>query len=684
MLSEKLQSMPNVEESDINVLVSHYFNSGRSVLDTLAPVVKTLLPVRERRPWFNDNLRENKKIKRKLERKWKASRSYSDFKAFQRAKVNFNSLISKTKEMYYTDFILKNKNDQKLLFSMVHKLIDSKKEPEFPASSSTQQLANDFNNYFIEKVQSIRDEFLEDDMSVSTPHDGRAVPPFSKFTVLSPKIMMSFIQKSNSKSCELDPFPTSILKQCLTDDITLCFITTVVNKSLSEGVFPDELKVACVTPILKKQGLEPAFRNFRPISNLSFLSKLIERVAADQLLSYMRQNELCEVYQSAYKENHSTETALLKVQNDILKAMDDKSVSILIMLDLSSAFDTVDFNVLLCRLETNFGVTGLPLSWFKSYLSNRRQYIKISNTSSSPNTLQCGVPQGSVLGPLLFSIYTSPLGKIIMKYGLSYHLYADDTQLYMSFLPTESHKAAFSINKCLDEIKLWMYSNKLKLNESKTDCIVIGNTKQIDKVTCDVLKVGSSDIITSKNIKNLGVYIDRKFDMERQVNSICASGYFYLKQLYHMKKYLDRDSLESVVHAFVSCRLDYCNSLLYGINKSHLDKLQRLQNCAARLVTGTRKYEHITPVLKELHWLPVRFRIQYKILLLCFKCFYGIAPSYLCDLLAPYNPSCYNFRSCSGNLLHVPKSALATGGDRSFSCVCTSSVEPTSRLYQKS
>ena len=135
-----------------------------------------------------------------------------------------------------------------------------------------------------------------------------------------------------------------------------------------------------------------------------------------------------------------------------------------------------------------------------------------------------------------------------------------------------------------------------------------------------------------------------------------------------MKKYLDRDSLESVVHAFVSCRLDYCNSLLYGINKSHLDKLQRLQNCAARLVTGTRKYEHITPVLKELHWLPVRFRIQYKILLLCFKCFYGIAPSYLCDLLAPYNPSCYNFRSCSGNLLHVPKSALVTGGDRSFSC----------------
>ena len=207
-----------------------------------------------------------------------------------------------------------------------------------------------------------------------------------------------------------------------------------------------------------------------------------------------------------------------------------------------------------------------------------------------------------------------------------------------------------------------MYSNKLKLNESKTDCIVIGNTKQIDKVTCGVLKVGSSDIIISKNVKNLGVCIDRKLDMERQVNSICASGYFYLKQLYHMKKYLNHDYLESVVHAFVSCRLDYCNSLLYGINKSHLDKLQRLQNCAARLVTGTHKYEHITPVLKELHWLPVRFRIQYKILL-CFKCFYGIAPSYLCDLLIPYKPSCNNFRSCLGNLLHVP------GGDRAFSCV---------------
>ena len=201
--------------------------------------------------------------------------------------------------------------------------------------------------------------------------------------------------------------------------------------------------------------------------------------------------------------------------------MDDKSVSILIILDLSLAFNMVDFNVLLCRLETNFGVTCLPLSWFKSYLLNRRQCIKINNTSSSPNTLQCGVPQGSVLGPLLFSIYISPLGKIIMKYGLSSHLYADYAKLYMSFLPTESHQAVFSITKCLDEIKSWMYSNKLKLNESKTDCIVIGNTKQIDKVMCDVLKVGSSDIIISKNVKNLGVYIDRKLDMERQVNSMC-------------------------------------------------------------------------------------------------------------------------------------------------------------------
>ena len=238
---------------------------------------------------------------------------------------------------------------------------------------------------------------------------------------------------------------------------------------------PTELKQAVIRPLLKKPSLDyQEFKNFRPISNLTFLSKVIEKVVALQLVDYIDNNGLFEVFQSTYRAHHSTETALLRVYNDIAMSTDNQKSVVLVLQDLSAAFDTVDHSLLLARLSTRFGICDQALDWFRSYLSDRTQYVR-NDVSSDVHALPYGVPQGSVLGPLLYSLYTSPLGDIARSHGLSYHFYADDTQIYLSFETSSSEDMSTCTSALEDYVKdidLWMLNNKLKLNSGKTEIIV--------------------------------------------------------------------------------------------------------------------------------------------------------------------------------------------------------------------
>ena len=230
--------------------------------------------------------------------------------------------------------------------------------------------------------------------------------------------------KSPSKSCELDAVPTSLIKQNI--DVFAKYITIIVNRSLSSGCFPESQKIAHVKPLLQKPNLDKeVFKNYRPVANLKYIGKTIERVVSSRISDHVRANNLSGTFQSAYKPFHGMETALLRVNNDILSAMDDGKITALVLLD--------DHKIRLSRLQYHLGIHDIALDWCKSYLLNRPQHVCIGNAISKSVILDYYVPQGSVLGPQWFTVYTSPVRDIILKYNLNYHVYADDTQLYITF-----------------------------------------------------------------------------------------------------------------------------------------------------------------------------------------------------------------------------------------------------------
>ena len=244
----------------------------------------------------------------------------------------------------------------------------------------------------------------------------------------------------------------------------------------------------------------------------------------------MSHNELFEPLQSGFRIRHSTETALIKITTDLLNAADNGLISILILLDLSAAFDTVSYSILLTRISELIGLRGSALSWFPSYLFNRKQYVTLKDANSTLAPVNHGVPQGSVLGPLLFTRYMLPLGQIIRHHGLSFHCYADDTQLYISTKPSTQLPPGPLIN-CLQKLKTWMTSNLLKLNSNKTELMVVGPKSLLRKVGDLLLEVDGCSITPSPVVRNLGVILDPTLLFQSHIKNVTRSAFHHLKNI---------------------------------------------------------------------------------------------------------------------------------------------------------
>ena len=581
----------------------------------------------------------------------------------------YTASLDEAKAAYYKAKISNSNNQQ--LFQLIDSLFKVKATPPLPSCDSLPELAEAFSNYFHQKIKTMREDLekskmLSEEPSVSVnPVPSQA--SFLEFAPVTESYICNLLKKSPAKSCQLDPVPTRILKQDL--DLLVPTITKIIITSLTEGVVPSALKKGITFPSLKKTKTDKEeFPNYRPITNTPFLSKSLERVVSTQTTNYLSENDLFAKHQSAYRLFHSTETAMLRVTNDLLREIDSGNEVVLVLLDLSAAFDTIDHTLLLERLEHRYGFGGSVLAWFQSYITNREQSIVVRDVVSTAKPLQYGVPQGSVLGPLLFSLYFAPLEDVIKAHGIKCMMFADDTQLYLSISRTTNRTAILTkLELCVKDILIWCTKNKLACNPSKTEIAHLSSRFK----HCELIPSISINNISIEPVpvaRDLGITVDSHLTLNSHINSICKGCCLAIRNISRIRKYLNQADCEKLVHSFVTSRLDSCNSILYSLPESQLSKLQRIQNIAARLVTKTKKSDHITPVLRHLHWLPISYRIQYKICLTTFKALNGMAPEYISNLLQQHKPV-RSLRSASQNLLSYPVPKSVTYGDRAFS-VC--------------
>ena len=662
-LCENLQQLTSTNE------MAKLFESVLSdLLNKVAPEKEKIVRKRKLNTWYSDIIKEQKKITRKKEKKWRSNRIKVNWEEFKIERNKLNKIIRQEKKRVLSEKIIEAGTDTKKLYKLVGEMTGKSLNNPMPENIPDKQLVEQFADFFLNKILKIRDALK--DKPLYKPNKTDAGETLQAFNVVSEVDIKKIVMSLSTKTCELDCLPTSILKENL--DLIVKPLTIIINKSLNSADFPLHWKCAIVRPLLKKPGLDLSYNNYRPVSNLSFISKVLEKTVLNQFTEHCEKARLIPDYQSAYRKGYSCETALLKLVNDILWNMENQKLTAMTAIDLSAAFDTVDHQVLLNVLENKFGIKDQALIWFQSYLQPRSFKVCVNNNYSIPRDISFSVPQGSINGASLYSIYASTIKDVIPD-NTDIHGYADDHCIKKSYKATEiltaERETIASLQLTLTEIKNWMDMNRLKMNDTKTEFITFGSSKHLQKVAVNEICVNDCNITRSSVIKYLGALLDSRLNFKDHIKSKCKVASYHLYLLREIRNCLTLDAAKTVALGMIISHLDYANSLYIGLPKGEQQKLQRIQNLTAKIVLGRNKYSSSTDALKSLHWLPIHLRSKYKICVLMFNCRMGQAPVYLQELLLKKDIFRHGLRS--NNFADydyvVPFCKHSSFADRSFS-----------------
>ena len=559
-------------------------------------------------PWITKGLLKSINNKNKLYKQYINSPTIEKRQKFKTYKNKLNMLIRKAKRKYFFKKFERSKNDMKQTWNTINNILgrgkkqtcqNKFKDDHGNVFTSPEDIANQFNDFFV----NVGPKFASDIPNTQTKYYDYLRDPKKSSMYMKPiieKDVIKIIDKfKQNKSAGNDNIGNHIIKK-LANEIAHP-LTCIFNLSISTGIVPEKLKIAKVIPIYKKQDAE-IFSNYRPVSLLPCFSKILERLVFDKCMDYININKILNDEQFGFRSNHSTYMAVLQVVDKINTAVDNNEMTVGIFLDLSKAFDTIDHNILLHKLEY-YGFRGVVLEWFKSYLSNRKQFVSYDSHESQLKDIMCGVPQGSILGPLLFILYVNDITNTTNV--LDFTLFADDTTLLYS------HKDIASqinmINEELDKVSDWFKANKLSVNASKTNYMILG-TPHMTSVKIEKklnIRLNDKSLERVEYTKFLGVLIDENLTWKKHIDCISKTLSRNIGIMNKLKHFIPERILYSLYCTFVLPYLNY-GILIWGNTcKTYLDKLIKLQKWAVRVISNSHYRSHANPLFQKYNILNV-------------------------------------------------------------------------------
>jgi Reverse transcriptase (RNA-dependent DNA polymerase)/Endonuclease-reverse transcriptase len=630
-------------DSDVNRAAGEFVDNLVSAIDKVMPLQR--VKVSNKRiinPWFNNKVLHMQRLKINSYIKAKATNSCEDWLAYTNNRNNLVKSIRIEKRSYYDNRVAEVRNDPKEMWKVIKNIMgnnnvnSSKKCTNITFNGKcSQNPADSFNQYFVNSVNEIVDSIelpqKRDPTLVLQSQDNVICasnePKLESFRELTIGELKQIIRQQKNKKATDEGISTEIMKKTFATYGQA--LLNAINQSLSKGIFPEAWKVSTIIPIQKVQNTKKG-EEYRPINMLPIYEKIIEKVVYKQLKDFVDINSvLCE-NQSGFRAKHSCETALQMLLTNWKEELDTNKIIVSVFLDFKRAFETIDRQILIQKLEM-YGVTGNVLQWFKSYLSNRLQFTKYNDKISDKIENQHGVPQGSVIGPLLFIIYINDINKCMDNVLIN--LFADDTLISLAGYNLD--EICMEINIQLAKLSQWLKLNKLQLNVIKTKCMILTSTQTVKDKVVENCTNNSYIIIDGempefvKQFKYLGVIIDEHLKFTNHVNYIAKKISKKIGVLSRISPFVSPWVKILIYKTIIGPHFDYCSSLLWDIRKLDISLLQKLQNRGMRIVLGCNRYTRITDMLQLLQWTSVQQRIALNTLVIIFKINKGLMPSYL-------------------------------------------------------